>query len=146
MMIRATATKHLIGQDKNTFRMYIMMHRIWAMYTSNLFLQKNDLLIRWRTWDVWCCKKMQSNHWIFFWLLIYWDSPPYFACHNHLARPKNSYSRDSLETIIYFVRLKATRIHPSTNTFANSQKKNWRKSKKIEFVFHLVLLGHWLTK
>lgn len=146
MMIRATATKHLIGQDKNTFKMYIMMHQIWAMYTSNLFLQKNDLLIRWRTWDVWCCKKMQSNHWIFFWLLIYWDSPPYFACHNHLARPKNSYSRDSLETIIYFVRLKATRIHPSTNTFANSPKKNWRKSKKIEFVFHLVLLGHWLTK
>jgi len=45
-----------------------------------------------------------------------------------------------------FYRLKATRIHPSTNTFANSRKKNWRKSKKIEFVFHLVLLGHWLTK
>jgi len=43
MMIRATATKHLIGQDKNTFKMYIMMHRIWAMYTSNLFLQNKWL-------------------------------------------------------------------------------------------------------
>jgi hypothetical protein len=38
-MIIATATKHLIGQDKNTFKMYIMIHRIWAMYTSNLFHQ-----------------------------------------------------------------------------------------------------------
>lgn len=43
MMIRATATKHLIGQDKNTFKMYIMMHQIWAMYTSNLFLQNKWL-------------------------------------------------------------------------------------------------------
>merc|ERR1712194_608024 len=25
-------------EDKNTFKMYIMMHQIWAMYTSNLFL------------------------------------------------------------------------------------------------------------
>jgi len=43
MMIRATTTKHLIGQDKNTFKMYIMMHQIWAMHTSNLFLQNKWL-------------------------------------------------------------------------------------------------------
>ena len=44
MMIRATTTKHLIGQDKKTFKMYIMMHQIWAMHTSNLFLQNKWLI------------------------------------------------------------------------------------------------------
>jgi len=40
-----------------------------------------------------------------------------------------------------------TRIHPSTHTFANSDilesknEKNPENAKKIEFVFHLVLLG-----
>merc|ERR1712008_384073 len=37
---------------QNMFKMYIMTHRIWVMHTSNLFLQTNDLLICWRTWDV----------------------------------------------------------------------------------------------
>jgi len=48
-------SNHLKTSDRarqNTFKMYIMMHRIWAMHTSNLFLQTNDLLICWRTWDV----------------------------------------------------------------------------------------------
>jgi len=82
-----TATKHLIGQDKNTFKCISWCIEFGLCTHQTYSFKTNDLLIRWRTWDVWCCKKMQSNHWIFFWLLIYWDSPPYFACHNHLARP-----------------------------------------------------------
>jgi len=108
------------------------MHRFWAMQTSNLFLQYSagglgmfDVAGR--------CNKLNQN---FFWLLFL-RSAILLATNTS----QDTFDYYTIQDSIFIKTKQQEFIHPLILSPTHGRKKYRRKSKKIEFVFHLVLLG-----